>query len=292
MGNREKVRTYTTLAAVEGIKQSKTPLTCHRLSWKAVAGAEQYEIYYYKDSTKKFAKLGTTSKTDCNVSNLKPTTTYRYKICAIRTASNGKTVHGTVAGVFLAYTMPDTVKAVTAQDVTSNGCLLEWTPVERASAYRIFCIDAATGASLDVVTVRSASCILRNLPAGKKISCKVQACAKLAGALRYGEQSAAVTLVTKPAGTTITSAVRQNKNKIKLTWAPQDSCDGYMIYVSDAADGVFSLAAEVPVTAACEAVVAAPGKGDTFVIIRTYAVIDGVRMFSPVSDITTVRAAA
>ena len=33
MGNREKVRTYTTLAAVEGIKQSKTTLTSHRLSW-------------------------------------------------------------------------------------------------------------------------------------------------------------------------------------------------------------------------------------------------------------------
>ena len=291
LGSSVRVRTYTSLDAVTGIKQSKTTTNSHKLSWKAVEGAEKYKVYYYNESTKKYAELGTTTKTECNVLNLKPTMTYLYKICAIRTASNGKDVRGQISAVFHGYTTPDTVKSVTVQDITSNGCLLEWSAVERAAGYQIFVVDAATGTYQEVATVKGTSCTLRNLPGATKTSCKVRAYAKLAKAVRYGEQSAPVALTTKPTGTTINSAQRQKNGKIRLTWAPLDNCDGYVIYAASDPNGVFSAVAEASVTGTNEAVVTPPAKGDTYLMVRTYVVMNGTRMYSPASDILMVKAA-
>lgn len=61
------------------------------LSWKAIDGAEKYQIYYSAKKNGTYKKYTTTTKTTVTVENLKANTTYYFKVCAIAEI-NGETV--------------------------------------------------------------------------------------------------------------------------------------------------------------------------------------------------------
>ena len=290
-GTRVKVRGYTTMPAVTGIKQSQTTLNSHKLSWTAVKGAKEYSIFYYKETEKKYALLGTTSKTTCNVSNLKPTKTYYYKIKATHTASNGKVISSANTTVFQAYTLVESVKAIKIQDVTDHGCLLEWTAVENADGYQVLLLDSATGTYQEAAEVKGTSCSLCNLPAAATSACKIRAFAVLAKEKRLSEPSESVSVTTRPSGTTVTSGKRLKNGSVKVTWTPQDGCDGYVIFVSSRENGVYGEVAQSAVSDVCEATFAAPTTGTVYVTVRTYVMQNGTRQYSSASEPFTVKAA-
>ncbi len=61
------------------------------LSWKAIDGAEEYQIYYSTKKNGTYKKYGTTAKTAVTVGNLKANTTYYFRVRAIAEI-NGETV--------------------------------------------------------------------------------------------------------------------------------------------------------------------------------------------------------
>lgn len=62
-----------------------------KLSWNAIDGADKYQIYYSTKKNGTYKKYTTTAKTTATVKNLKASTTYYFKVCAIAEI-NGETV--------------------------------------------------------------------------------------------------------------------------------------------------------------------------------------------------------
>ena len=64
-----------------------------RLSWKASAGATQYNVYRYRGDVKAYVYVGTAGSTSYTVSGLTPGGTYYFKVLAV-TKGNGLTFVG------------------------------------------------------------------------------------------------------------------------------------------------------------------------------------------------------
>lgn len=284
-GKLAKVKCYTPLSAVTVIKQTQTTATSHKLQWKAVSGADTYQIYYFMDSTKSFSLLGTTEHPYCTVKKLKPASVSQYKVRPVSLCANGKTVKAKTSEIFYAYTNPGDIERFTAEDVTSTGYRLVWDAVPGADGYRIFRYNAKQGKYKRLTEVQTTSCTVENLAPCSTEFYKICAYKELLGKVRYGARTAALSLTTKPETVTPVLLARPAANGvIKVGWN-KGVCDGYLVFGAEREEGPYQLLEQVdsPDTLSCA--IRSPFDSEIlYVRVKTYVTVDGNAILSPYSD--------
>ena len=284
-GKLAKVKLYTPLSAVTTIKQTETTATSHKLQWKAVSGADTYQIYYFMDSTKSFALLGTTVNPHCTVKMLKSAAVCQYKVRPVSRCANGKTVKAKTSEIFYAYTNPGDIERFTAEDVTSNGYRLTWDAVPDAQGYRVFRYDAKKGKYKRLADVEGTSYEINNLSPCSTAFYKICAYTELLGKVRYGAKTAALSLTTKPETVTPVLLARPAANGVMKVGWNKGVCDGYLIFGAEREEGPYQLLEQVdsPDTLSCS--IRSPFDSETlFVRIKTYVTVDGNAILSAYSD--------
>ena len=284
-GKLVKVKCYTPLATVTGIKQTETTPTSHKLQWKAVSGAEEYQIYYFKDSVKSFALLGTVKNPYCTVKKLKSASVAQYKVRAVSHCANGKTVKAKTSAIFYAYTNPADIARFTAENVTTTGYTLVWDAVEGADGYRLFRYNAKSGKYSRLADVEGTTYEIDGLTPCSTAFYKICAFAKLNGTVRYGARTAALPLTTKPETVTPYLIARPAANGvIKVGWS-KGVCDGYLVFGAAQEEGPYELIDEIddPNTLSCS--IRSPFDSETlYVRIKTFVMVDSIPVMSAYSD--------
>ncbi len=284
-GKLAKVKCYTPLASVSAIRQTLTTSTSHKLQWKAVSGADQYQIYYFKDSTKAFELLGTATNPYCTVKKLKPASISQYKVRPVSRCANGKTVKAKTSEIFYAYTNPADIERFTAEDVTTTGYRLTWDAVPGADGYRLFRYDAKKGKYKRLTEVQDTSFTVAGLAPCSTFFYKICAYKELLGQVRYGAQTSALSLTTKPETVTPVLLARPAANGVMKVGWDKGVCDGYLIFGAEREEGPYQLLEQVdsPDTLSCA--IRSPFDSETlFVRVKTYVTVDGNAILSAYSD--------
>ena len=105
------------------------------ISWNAVSGASEYEVYFSADN-KEFKLCGTTAQTSFTDAAAKPGVTYYYKVKAIcATSSYGNSAFGRTHYITCDCAAP--VVEISINE-TYGKPMISWVPVDGASKYVIY----------------------------------------------------------------------------------------------------------------------------------------------------------
>lgn len=290
-GKAVQVRVYTGLNAVTGIKQTEATEKSHKLSWKKVPGAEKYEVYYFNPDSKKFVLLGDRDKPYVNMVNLKSATLYQYRVRAVSVGYGGKRINAPVSKTFTAYTIPGKINNFKVQEVSTEGYRLQWDAVHNATGYIVSRFNEATGQYEELAKTPVPSYVVRDLEPGTSDYYKIRAYATLQKVNRLGEETAQQVATTKP--DTVTPKYLSGdpmKGKIKVGWTPNEKCDGYCLFLTDA-DGANPVkATEIPKSVTKSAVIVLPAKArKVYVAMQTYVITDRGRVYSDLSPVLKVK---
>lgn len=134
--------TATTLPAKPtGLKATST-YNSISLSWSKVRGASGYCVYKYDNSSKKYTKLATTSKTNYSVTKLNSGTNYVYAVKAYKTL-NKKNYYSSYSSNLTVTTLPSNPTGLKATS-THNSVSLSWSKVNGASGYNVYSYNSST----------------------------------------------------------------------------------------------------------------------------------------------------
>ena len=124
--------TGTFVAAPQVTKIENNKTAGSTVTWKAVDGAYQYQLYVKKGSSWKV--VGKTQKTSLTHTGLTDHTTYRYTVRALDKKGNPVSGYNSTGwtNLFLA---PPAISSISSKD---NGLLLKWEDVNPDSTYRVY----------------------------------------------------------------------------------------------------------------------------------------------------------
>lgn len=152
------------------------------LKWNKVTGATGYRVYQYNSKTKKYEKLGDTTKNSYAVKNLKSGTTYKFAVKAY--TKSGKNILWAAS-----YTTVTTATKTAAPTVKltagTNKASLSWNKVTGATGYIVYMMNAEGKYEKQTVTTKT-SYTQTGLKKGKTYSFRVRAYKKVDGKNIYG----------------------------------------------------------------------------------------------------------
>ncbi len=164
------------------------------LKWKAVKGADGYQVKIY--SKGEWKAVGLTKKTNFEVDDRKSATNYKFKVRAYEVVG-GKRVYGKYSSVITAATEPDEVENLKVSSKTKTSVTLKWSKVPRASRYQVYLYDSAKGKYVRQVTVKKNTATVKELKAGKTYKFKVRAYFSGTAGKEYGDYSDVLSVKTK-----------------------------------------------------------------------------------------------
>ena len=229
------LKAATTPDAPQSLKQNGSASDAVSLAWKAVAGAQNYQLYRYDDSSKTFVKLMTSAQTTCMVSGLSPNSTYRFKVRAVFSLS-GQTLESADSNECTARTGPARVTGVTQSDTTTKAYKLKWNAVEHADGYKVFRIEEDSYDYILVGKTTNTSFTVTNLSPGQTDIYAVKAYSKAGSKTYYGNNSEEYLAATKPAKVKNLTQYAASDNSVALKWTPADHASGYAVYRYTGAD--------------------------------------------------------
>ncbi len=129
--------TVTSLAAPKSVKARSVAYNKIKISWKKVTNASGYEIFQYNSKTKKYKKIGSTTKISYTKKGLKTGTVYKFKVRAYRKES-GQTVRGKFSSVVSAKPALSKVAGFKKGKIKKKSISMSWKKVSGANGYRVF----------------------------------------------------------------------------------------------------------------------------------------------------------
>lgn len=108
------------------------------ISWKAVDSAELYNIYRMDESNGEYKKIGTVKESKYTDSNLKPQSTYWYKVAMIKSGEEGE-LSSSVSHT--TKSLPDVPSEVSVESNTFDSTVVKWNTIEEADGYCIYRAD-------------------------------------------------------------------------------------------------------------------------------------------------------
>ena len=178
------------------------------LKWKAVRGADGYQVKIY--SKGEWKALGLTKKTTFEVDDRKSATNYKFKVRAYE-VKKGKRVYGKYSSVIVAATEPDEVENLKASSKAKTTVTLKWSKVPRASRYQVYIYDSAKGKYVRKVTVKTNTATVKELKAGTTYKFKVRAYFSGDAGKEFGDFSDVLSVKTKSASSSSSSAATSGK---------------------------------------------------------------------------------
>ena len=158
------------------VKIATTSAGNPRLTWNAVTGASQYEIYRATSQSGTYTKMFTTTKTSYTNTSAKAGTTYYYKVKAIsKVRSTANSAFSTVVAATCHCAKP-VVKIATT---SAGNPRLTWNAVTGASQYEIYRATSQSGTYTKMFTTTKTSYTNTSAKAGTTYYYKVKAISKV-----------------------------------------------------------------------------------------------------------------
>ena len=158
------------------VKIATTSAGNPRLTWNAVTGASQYEIYRATSQSGTYTKMFTTTKTSYTNTSAKAGTTYYYKVKAIsKVRSTANSAFSTVVAATCRCAKP-VVKIATT---SAGNPRLTWNAVTGASQYEIYRATSQSGTYTKMFTTTKTSYTNTSAKAGTTYYYKVKAISKV-----------------------------------------------------------------------------------------------------------------
>ena len=206
-----------------------------RLTWKAVDGAQKYEVYRATSKNGSYSLSLTTTGTSYTNTGAKTGYTYYYKVRAV--GYDGK------VGNFCAVknrTCDCPRPVVTAGNVASSGKItLKWSAIDGASSYEVYRSTSLDGTYSKLITTTKTSVTHTGAAAGKTYYYKVRAVSSKTSAA-----NSAYTLVgpvvCKCARPVVTAGNNATTGKVTLKWAAVDGATKYEIWRATSSSGTYS----------------------------------------------------
>lgn len=191
-GKWEPVTANTTPSAIKVIKQTGSDTGRVRVEWEKKQGAYAYVVFKYNPETKKFEKLGATTKNGFIDNDKAATKVYYRVVSAVRTSDGyaGSKSSPTVTAI-TGIERPKVKSTVNKTSVT-----LTWSDVEYATHYQIFKVVNGKNVLLKTLTADSDSYTEKNLKSGTSYTYIVRAARNHSKTLKLYSSNVTVKLKT------------------------------------------------------------------------------------------------
>ena len=182
-----KYQTVSSPKKVSGLKASTTGDSV-KLNWTAVKGATKYQVQRYVTSQKAWKTVATVTKNTCTVKNLGSSTSYKFRVRAVKTVQGGD-FNGSYSNTLTTKTKLGKVSGVKLS--AKNGKLtVKWSKTKNAKDYQIYYATSKNG-TYKRLTTTSKTSYTKKLTKGKTYYIKVRARQKGSnGKYTYGAFSA------------------------------------------------------------------------------------------------------
>ncbi|MFA5675586.1 MAG: C1 family peptidase [Christensenellales bacterium] len=230
-----------TSAAVPGsFKLSQAPPLGIKLSWKAVTGAEGYEIYRSASKAGAYTLVGATGDLSYTDEGLEAGKTYYYKV-RMYTTHGGTKLYGNYTNVKYLKAPAAVPGGIKLSQAPPLGIKLSWKAVTGAEGYEICRSASKAGAYTLVGATGGLSYTDEGLEAGKTYYYKVRMYTTHGGTKLYGNYTGVKYLkapAAVPGGFKLSQAPPLG---IKLSWKAVTGAEGYEIYRSASKAGTYTL---------------------------------------------------
>ena len=178
----------TVLSAPTGVYTTATPSTIS-ITWKAVSGADSYNVYEIKNNSYKL--LGTATKTSYSLKTGAGSGRY------FAVAANSGTTVGNVSSTSTVYA-PPAAPTLSVAKYTSNSIKLSWTFPSNATGARLYLYNTAKKkyVSLKTLSTKKTAYTIKNLSAGSAYKFKIKAYTKSGTGITWGKASSLFTAYT------------------------------------------------------------------------------------------------
>lgn len=232
INSQAQAATKVTVAKVKTVKVKNVTSTSGTIYWSKVSGAKGYILYKYNSKTKKYStKVGTTSKTSCNIKKLSPGSNNLYSVVAYKVVAKKTYKSGLSKSVRL-LTKPSKVAKVKLSDRRDDMVKLSWSKTSGADGYNIYTYNSDTKKYTKRGTTTKTSYTIKNLKDATKYQFVVRAYAKASSVYSHGAISSKITTYTRPDSVPKFNQVKTNtENSLTLSWKKPRKVSGYRIYL-------------------------------------------------------------
>ena len=195
-----------------------------KLTWEAVEGAAEYEIYRSTGRDGTYKLMMTTDGTSYTNTSAKAGNTYYYKVKAVSETEGADSAYSTIK-----YRTCDLPRPKLTRVATSTSSIsLSWEEVSGASHYTVYRSSAKDGTYKKLSTSGTAFFTDTSVSAGKTYYYKA-----IANCSESGGNSAASSILTAkavPSAVTMKTTASATKSSIKVSWNASEEATGYYVY--------------------------------------------------------------
>ena len=248
-----------------------------QLTWKAVTGAEKYQVYYSTNENFSGAKIFTTTKTSMTHTGAVTGTTYYYKVRAIA-ADGTASAFGNVVTRTCATVPPQ----ITGSILSTGKIRLTWAAVNGAAKYQVYYSINADFSGAKIFTTTKTSMNHIGAVVGTTYYYKVRA-------ITANEKSSAFSNVRSftciPSTPNISGVGYNSTGKPKVTWSAAVGAERYEVYVSTSKNGTYR---KLITTSKCSVIHTGASSGRTY-FYKIRAISYSTSTFSGFSEVVGIR---
>lgn len=285
-----RIITHKEMGTPDKVTVSQNSYNSLKVTWTAVEGAAYYQLYRSTKAEDGFVLLGTyDNKTFQKISSgLGCGTTYYYKVRAYKWV-NGERSFGNFSSTISGAPALPKPTGVTTASASGTTVKVNWNLVNGADYYQVYRATSSNGkyALLGTYDSKTKSSISRSLSTGTKYYYKVRAYRWVGGNRIFSSFSAISTATptfTKPTGVSAASA---SATTVRVSWNLLDGAQYYQVYRATSADGKYALLGTYDSTTKSSISRSLVTGKKYYYKVRGYRWVNGERVFSPFSAVTS-----
>ena len=218
-----------TPAKTENLKLKKASLNSISLSWSKVKEANSYYIEISTDKSK-WDTLGSVSKTNATITNLKTGKAYYFRVRAYNNGGYGK-----YSSILKAGPAPDQVTGLKLKNITETTITVKWSKAKGAKSYKIF-LKENNGSYFEYGTSNTTSYTIKNLEQKTTYSIKIKA----ENAYGIGKASSGVKAKTLFKQVKGLQTEKLSSTGFVLKWTAEKSIQKYIVYILNDKTGKYT----------------------------------------------------
>ena len=205
-----------------------------KVSWEAIDGAVEYEVYRAASKDGTYTLVNTTTNTSCTDTGAVAGNTYYYKVVARASKSAANSAASEVKSRTCDLPRPK----ISVSNVASSGKIkVSWEAIDGAAKYEVYRATSKDGTYTLVKTTTGTSYTNSGAKAGETYYYKVKALAsKSAADSAYSEVKSRTCDLAQP-----TASVALKSGKPKVSWNAVDGAVEYEVYRATSKDGTYTL---------------------------------------------------
>ena len=280
------------LSAPQGVTAKGRSYNTVDIGWNKVEGAQYYQVYRSTSTNGKYALLGTyDEKTTSSVSRkLACGTKYYYKVRAYRW-SGGERVFSGFSNIANATPMLSAPQGVSARGSSYNTVDIGWNKVEGAQYYQVYRSTSTNGkyALLGTYDEKATSSVSRKLACGTKYYYKVRAYRWSGGERVFSSFSTIVNATPRLSTPSNVKAAPQTSSTIRISWNKVEGASYYQVYRAASKNGKYSLLGTYDSNTSSSISKSLKKNTTYYYKVRGYRWVNGKRVFSSFSAITSAK---